>query len=186
MSLALLIEIEDKKALLGGIEAQLDEKIRDKADFELALSYHAFRAFFEAHHFQVEETLEEGSRTLSARYGDLLVTLHNHPAQRQTGVYAVLYLSLKLGTNEKYKIVLQRPEKKRMDVGVAPVGFTLKDAPEVQQGQTVDRLHKQIEAAQERLAHFSQERWGYSVMTDRESLSDCFASMDALLAQLVR
>lgn len=186
MSLTLLIEIEDKKVLLSRIEAQLDEKIRDRAAFELALACHAFRGFFETHHFQVEETLEEGSRALSARYGDLCVTLHHHPAQQHAGVYAVLYLAVKLGTNEKYKIVLQRPEKKRLDTSAASVGYTLKDLPEVQQGQAIDRLQKQIEAAQARLDNFSQERWTYSIMTDRDGPSGSFDSVSEILVQLVR
>lgn len=186
MSLTLLIKIEDRKALLSRIEEQLDEKIRDRAAFELALACDAFRSFFETHHFQVEETLEEGTCMLSARYGDLCVTLHHHPAQQHTGVYAVLYLGVKLGTNEKYKIVLQRPEKKRMDISAASVGYTLKDVPEVQQEQAIDRLQKQIEMAQTRLDNFSEERWAYSIMTDRDSSSGSFDSVSEILVQLVR
>ena len=186
MSLALLIEIEDKKAQLCRIESQLDEKIRGKAAFELALACHEFRSFFETHHFQVEETLEEGNRALTARYGDLLATLHNNPAQQYAGVYAVLYLAVKLGSSEKYKLVLQRSDKKRMDVGVAAVGYSLKDVPEVQQSQTIDRLQKQIEAARQRLENFEQEQWGYAVMTDKDSASGSFASISEILVHLIR
>ncbi len=186
MSLALLIEIEDKKALLGRIEAQLEDKIRDRAEFELARACHEFKNFFEMHHFAVEETLEEGNRVLLARYGDLKVTLHHHPAQQTAGIYAVLYLAVKLGANEKYRIALQRPDKKRMDVGVAAVGYSLKDLPEVRQEQAIDRLQQQIETTRERLGNFEQEQWVYSIMTDRENPSGCFASMTELLVQLIR
>ena len=185
MSLALLIEIEDKKAQLGRVEAQLEEKIHDKAAFELALACHAFRSFFEAHHFQVEETLEEGNRALEARYGDLLVTLHHNPVQQYTGVYAVLYLGVRLGTSEKYKLVLQRPEKKRMDVSVA-AGYSLRDAPEMQQGQALERLQKKLEEARERLENYEQEQWAYSIMTDRDNTSGSFASIAEILVQLIR
>lgn len=185
MSLALLIEIEDKKELLNKIDAQLDEKIRDKSAFELALACHDFRKFFEAHNFKVEESTEEGNRALSAQYGDLRVTLHYNPAQQHAGAYAVIYLAVKLGRSEKYKIILQRQEKKRLDIGVA-VNYSLKDTPEVQQGQELDRLQKQIESATKRLENFPQEKWAYSVVADRDNLSDSFASLAEILVYLVR
>lgn len=186
MSLALLIEIEDKKELLSRIDAQLEEKIRDKAAFELALACHDFRKFFEAHNFKVEESTEEGNRALNAQYGDLRVTLHYNPAQQHAGAYAVLYLSVRLNRNEKYKIVLQRQEKKRLDIGVAAVNYTLRDTPEVQQGQELDRLQKQIETTRERLGNFEQEKWIYAVATDRDSLSGSFTSIAEILVYLIR
>ncbi|WMJ83449.1 hypothetical protein ACS3UN_10275 [Oscillospiraceae bacterium LTW-04] len=186
MSLALLIEIEDKKEQLSQIDAQLDEKIRDKAAFELALACHNFRKFFETHHFKVEETLEEGNRALTAQYGGLKATLHYNSAQQHKGAYAVLYLSVKLSRNEKYKIVLQRKDSARLDVNVASLGYSLKDTPEVQQGQELDRLQKQIEANEERLAHFQQEQWTYTIMTDKNSPSDSFNSIMEILVYLIR
>lgn len=185
MSLALLIEIEDKKQLLNQIEAQLDEKIRDKAAFELALACHEFRKFFEAHNFKVDESLEDGSRALNAQYGDLKVSLHYNPAQQHAGVYAVLYLAVKLNRNEKYKIVLQR-QSNSLNVNVATINYSLKDAPEIQQGQELDRLGQRAETARDRLAHFEQEEWHYSIMTDKGGPSGSFGSMGEILVCLIR
>ncbi|HWP51730.1 MAG TPA: hypothetical protein VN626_08550 [Clostridia bacterium] len=186
MSLALLIEIEDKKELLNHIDAQLGEKIRDKATFELALACHDFRKFFEAHNFKVQETVEEGNRALTAQYGNLKATLHYNPSQQTVGIYAVLYLSVKLGRNEKYKIVLQRRETSRLDVSVAAVNYSLKDTPEIQQGHELDRLQKQIDTAKERLENFLQEQWAYTIMTDKDSPSGSFDSMADILDHLIR
>lgn len=186
MSLALLIEIEDKKEKLNQIDARLGEKIRDKAAFELALACHDFRKFFEAHHFKVEETLEEGSRAINAQYGGLKAALHYNPAQQHAGVYAVLYLSVKLGRGEKYKIVLQRRESARLNVSVAAVNYSLKDTPEIQQGQELDRLQKQIESTEERLENFEQEQWAYTIMTDKDCPTGSFASMMEILIYLIR
>lgn len=186
MSLALLMEIEDKKERLSQVDMQLDEKIRNKAAFELALACHNFRKFFETHKFKVEETLEEGNRALTAYYGGLKATLHYNPAQQPTGAYAVLYLSVNLSRNEKYKIVLQRRESARLDINVAALGYSLKDTPETQQGQELERLQKQIETNEERLANFEQEQWSYTIMTDKDSPSGSFSSMMEILVYLIR